>query len=463
MYTEQELKPYWNASTGKYEGLLIGGWKAVSTTDEVYKGSLEGSVIDLSKVKYVGLEVKKNYVIGVTSATVPTEDADKHQNYHYAERRDSSSTLLPTPNLPDLTVLSSSGTVDASSGNYVNLLTNETKQKLTLSSKQSNVTVEAFYADKSIATLALTNKAGGGSEGILNLDQFQTDGPFALELRARNTVTKDISVTMLYLTVDTIAPVLYLTEPVTGERTAQGAVRVAGTTTTGTKLSAVYTVSQLQSDGKYKDKVISKELTVDPKTGDFNGMVEVNSEEPSVALSIVATDDATNQNTAIVDITNAGFKVPVALILKGAETLTPGAAGQIQAYLKVSDGKDGNGKPKFKEEPITGKDLANLTYEVAVGDAVSLSAQGNVTALATGSSLIEAEYKVSEGVTLKGMLAATVAVPDTKELGTVQAVSSPISGDSNHTKITVTSAGDMTGQQIAYKVFSSSPVELKKR
>lgn len=137
LYTEQELKPYWNASTGKYEGLLIGGWKAVSTTDEVYKGSLEGSVIDLSKVKYVGLEVKKNYVIGVSAATVPTEDADKHQNYHYAERRESSSTLLPTPNLPDLTVLSSSGTVDASSGNYVNLLTNETKQKLTLSSKQS--------------------------------------------------------------------------------------------------------------------------------------------------------------------------------------------------------------------------------------------------------------------------------------------------------------------------------------
>ncbi|WP_342549057.1 S-layer homology domain-containing protein [Paenibacillus sp. FSL P2-0089] len=462
LYTEQELKPYWNASTGKYEGLLIGGWKAVSTTDEVYKGSLEGSVIDLSKVKYVGLEVKKNYVIGVSAATVPTEDADKHQNYHYAERRESSSTLLPTPNLPDLTVLSSSGTVDASSGNYVNLLTNETKQKLTLSSKQSNVTVEAFYADKSIGTVALTNKAVGGSEGILNLDQFQTDGPYAIELRARNTATKDISVTMLYLTVDTIAPVLYLTEPVTGERTAQGAVRVAGTTTTGTKLSAVYTVSQLQSDGKYKDKVISKELTVDPKTGDFNGMVEVNSEEPSVALSIVATDGATNQNTAIVDITNAGFKVPVALVLKGAETLTPGAAGQIQAYLKVSDGKDGNGKPKFKEEPITGKDLANLTYEVAVGDAVSLSAQGNVTALATGSSLIEAEYKVSEGVTLKGMLAATVAVPDTNELGTVQAVSSPINGDSNHTKITVTSAGDMTGQQIAYKVFSSSPAELKR-
>lgn len=322
--------------------------------------------------------------------------------------------------------------------------------------------MEAFYADKSIGTVALTNKAVGGSEGILNLDQFQTDGPYAIELRARNTATKDISVTMLYLTVDTIAPVLYLTEPVTGERTAQGAVRVAGTTTTGTKLSAVYTVSQLQSDGKYKDKVISKELTVDPKTGDFNGMVEVNSEEPSVALSIVATDGATNQNTAIVDITNAGFKVPVALVLKGAETLTPGAAGQIQAYLKVSDGKDGNGKPKFKEEPITGKDLANLTYEVAVGDAVSLSAQGNVTALATGSSLIEAEYKVSEGVTLKGMLAATVAVPDTNELGTVQAVSSPINGDSNHTKITVTSAGDMTGQQIAYKVFSSSPAELKR-
>nr|WP_254075675.1 S-layer homology domain-containing protein [Paenibacillus tritici] len=465
LYTEQELQPYWNAATGKYEGLLIGGWKALSTSDEVNTGSLEGTVMDVSKVKYTGLEVGKEYVVGVTAATVPTEDADKNQNYHYAERQDSSKKLLPLPSLPKLEVAvdNDKGTA-VDTGNYINVLTSETKQKLTLSSKQSNLTVEVFNADKSIATLALTNKTGGGSEGVLNLDQFQTDGPFALELRARNTVTKDISVTMLYLTVDTIAPVLYLTEPVTGERTAQGAVRVAGTTTTGTKLAAVYTVSQLQPDGKYKDVEISAPLTVDSLTGDFNGTVKIDSAEPSVALNIVAKDEAGNLNTAVVDITNAGYKVPVALVLKGTEEdLEPGQTGKVQAYLKVSDGKDENtGKPKFKEEPIADKDLQRLTYTVAVGDAVSLSADGGITALATGSSLIEAEYQVSEGVTLKGMAVTTVAVPESNELGTVQAVSSPISGDSNRTKITVTSAGDMTGQQIAYKVFSSNPVELKR-
>lgn len=461
LYTEQELQPYWNAASGKYEGLLIGGWKALSTSDEVNKGSLEGTVMDVSKVKYTGLEVGKEYVVGVTAATVPTEDADKNQNYHYAERQDSSKKLLPLPSLPKLEVAvdNDKGTA-VDTGNYINVLTSETKQKLTISSKQSNLTVEVFNADKSIATLALTNKAGGGSEGVLNLDQFQTDGPFALELRARNTVTKDISVTMLYLTVDTIAPILYINQPVTGERTANGAVHVAGTTTTGTVLTAKYTVNQLQPDGKYKEVEIPTTLKVDPLTGDFNGTVEIKSNEPSVALNIVASDEAKNLNTAVVDITNAGYKVPVALVLKGVEkNLEPGQIGNVQAYLKVSDGKDEvTGKPKFKDQPITGKDLQNLTYTVAVGDAVSLAADGRVTALATGSSLIEAEYKVSEGVTLKGMVAATVAVPEPEKLGAIQAISSPISGDSGRTKITVTSAGDMTGQQIAYKVYRSGAV-----
>ncbi|UQZ36002.1 hypothetical protein C2I18_22210 [Paenibacillus sp. PK3_47] len=455
LYTEEELQPYWNEATGKYEGILIGGWKALSTSDEVNTTSLEGTVTDVTKIKYVGLEVGTEYVVGVTSATVPTENADKNQNYHYAERQDSSKKLLPIPKLPKLSVASGLGTVE-DTGNYINLLTSETKQSLTLTSDQSNVTVEVFNAEKSIAKVALTNKAGGGSQGVLNLDQFQTDGPFALELRARNTATQDISVTMLYMTVDTIAPVLYLDQPVTGERTANGEVRVAGTTTTGTLLEAKYMVNQQQANGTYKEVEVSTPITVDPLTGSFDGTVKINSSEPSVALNIVAADEAKNSNTAVVDITNAGYKVPVALVLKGAETLKPGELDKVQAYLKVSDGKDANGKPKFKEEPIPAKDLENLTYTVASGDAISLSADGKITALATGSSLIEAEYQVSEGVTLQGMLVSTVAVPKPQELGKLEASSSSISGDSSRTKITVTSSGDMTGQQIAYKVYSSN-------
>lgn len=459
LYTEEELQPYWNASTGKYEGILIGGWKALSTSDEVNTTSLEGTVTDVTKLKYVGLEVGTEYVVGVTAATVPTEAADKNQNYHYAERQDSSKKLLPVPKLPDLKLPAelNKGKVN-DTGNYINLLTSETNQNLTLTSTQSNVMVEVFNADKSIATVALKNKADGGSEGVLNLDQFQTDGPFALELRARNMTTKDISVTMLYMTVDTIAPVLYLDQPVTGERAANGEVRVAGTTTTGTLLKANYTVNQLQPNGTYKEVVVPTEIEVDPLTGSFSGTVKVNSDEPSVALSIVAEDGAKNQNTAVVDITNAGYKVPVALVLKVEEDLQPGELSKVEAYLKVSDGKDANGKPKFKDEPLSAEELKNLTYTVAVGDAIALSPDGKLTALATGSSLIEAEYKVSEGVTLKGMAAAEITVPKPTEIGKLTVSASSIYGDSNRTKITVTSAGDMTGQQIAYKVYRGNAV-----
>lgn len=458
LYTEEELQPYWNAATGKYEGILIGGWKAMDTSNEVDTTSLEGTVTDVTKLKYVGLEVGTEYVVGVTSATVPTADADKNQNYHYAERQDSSKKLLPIPKLPKLTVASGAGTVQ-DTGNYINLLTSETKQKLTLTSDQSNVTVEVFNAEKSIGTVALTNKTGGGSQGVLNLDQFQTDGPFALELRARNKTTQDISVTMLYLTVDTIAPVLYIDQPVTGERTESGEVSVAGTTTTGTLLTAQYKVNQKQADGTVKEVNISTPITVDPLTGAFAGSVKIDSADPSVALNIVAADEAGNENTAVVDITNAGYKVPVALILKGAETLKPGELDNVKAYLKVSDGKDeATGKPKFKEEPIAAKDLQNLTYTVASGDAISLSADGKITALATGSSLIEAEYQVSEGVTLQGMLVSTVAVPKPEALGKLEVSSTTVYGNASRTKVTVTSSGDMTGQQIAYKVYNSNAV-----
>ncbi|WP_150266920.1 S-layer homology domain-containing protein [Paenibacillus tepidiphilus] len=448
LYTAEELQPYWNAGSGKYEGILIGGWKALSTSDEVNTDSLEGTVVDVQKIKYTGLEVNREYTIGVSAATVPTEQDDKNQNYHYAEAASSPKTLLPAISKPKLTV-SSSGKVE-DTGNYINLLTNQTEQTLTITSNQKDVTVEAFYAEESIGKVALANQTAGGSKGTLKLDQFQTDGPFAIELKARNMKTKDVSVTMLYLTVDTIAPVLYIDSPVTGDRTAltggQELIQVAGTTTAGTLLTAQYTV-----DGK----TVSAPIEVQDN-GAFSGTVAVKSGDSTVALTLMAADEAGNENSAVVNITNNGFKAPVALIVKGPDVLEPGESGNVTAYFKYADGKDENGKTKFKEEALTAEQLAKITYTVAAGeDAVALTGAGKLSALSVGASLIQAEYKLSEEVTLEGMTVATVEVPEPTVLGTLKVTASPITSDYQHTRLTITETGDMTGQQLAYKVFTS--------
>ncbi|WP_042196708.1 S-layer homology domain-containing protein [Paenibacillus camerounensis] len=448
LFTEEELAPYWNASTGKYEGILIGGWSATSTTDEVDLGSLEGTVMDLKDVKYVGLEVGYEYEIGVSAATVPTEADDKNQNYHYADRIAAAKKLLPVPVKPKLNV-TGQGTLE-NTGAYINLLTKQTEQTLTFTSDQKNVTVEAFYAEESIGKVALSNTANG-SQGTLKLTKFQTDGPFAVELRATNTATKDLSVTMLYLTVDTIAPVLYIDQPATGARTANDGsgnkITVAGTTTKGTLLKVGSTVVPVAEDGT------------------FNAEVPVASADPTVALQFTATDGAGNENTAVVNISNESFDVPSALILEQVPALQPGDKSIIaKAYLKVADGKDENGKLKYKQVEVSQSDMSKITYSVASGDSVDVvtvvdqatqKRTTTVTALATGSSLITGEYTVTDGVTIQGYTVASVEVPEPVKLGSLVISAVPAGTNTTQTRIIVSDSGDMTGQQLAYKIYSS--------
>ncbi|OKP96958.1 S-layer homology domain-containing protein [Paenibacillus sp. P46E] len=452
LFTESELAPYWNAASGKYEGILIGGWSATSTSDEVNLGSLEGTVMDLKDVKYVGLEVDHEYEIGVSAATVPSAADDKNQNYHYAERVSSAKKLLPKPVKPVLTV-DGTGKVE-NTGNYINLLTNQTEQSLSIHSDQKNVTVEAFNAEQSIGKVSLTN-SGSGSQGKLNLNQFKTDGPYAIELRATNTETKDISVTMLYLTVDTLAPVLYIESPVTGARTfnknADGIaianqIRVTGTTTKDTILKVSETLVPVAEDGT------------------FDADVAITSSEPTVALKFTATDGAGNENSAVVDISNESYEVPAALILEEVPSLQPGQTSTMKAFLKVARGKDKEGKLKFEQVPVKDSDLGRLTYIVPTGDSVEVvTTQAKnqppvttVTALSTGASLIEAEYTIAEGVTLKGYTVASVTVPEPTTLGSLAITTEGLSSNSTHTRVVVSNAGDMTGQQLAYKVYASS-------
>ncbi|MFD2332460.1 S-layer homology domain-containing protein [Cohnella sp. GCM10020058] len=452
LMTEEELKPYWNASTGRYEGIPVGGWTAGTTSDAVDQDSLQGSTTtDAAGEKYIGLQVGKKYVISVSAANKPAATLDKNENYHYADRVDSSLTLLPVPVKPGLTVSSDQGTVSTTpdTGTAPNLITNETTQSIKLVSNQQNVKVEAKYAGETVGQVSLTNGTSG-SNGTLKLSNFTVDGPYAIELTATNTKTKDVSITMLYLTVDTIAPTLYIDEPTTGARTQMGQIagksanliHVAGTTSVGTKLTAGGTVIPVADDGK------------------FEGDVAIPGSDPTVDLKLIATDAAGNENSATVSITNDSFEAPAALVLKELPALTPGESKTIQAYLKVVDGKDGQGKVTFKEVPISAEDIkAKLSYTLLMGDAVDLTvdanspAKGTVTGLTEGAGLIEATYKVSDDVSLTAMVAAQVKIPEPTALGSLSASIRSANEKTSLAQVLIENVGEMTGQQLAYKVF----------
>lgn len=433
LFTEAELAPYWNEKSGSYEGILVGGWAATSTSDEVNKESLAGLVNTEIPVTYTGLEVGKDYVISVAAVTKPTKNADKNENYHFAGNVNSALKFLPVPVKPKLTASSTAGGLDTSKV-YLELLTNEVEQSINLTANQSDVEIEAFYADQSIGKASMKNN-GSVSSGTLSFDQFKTDGPYAIELVATNKVTQDVSVTMLYLTVDTLAPVLYIDEPITGARTGGGLIQVAGTTTKETLLTVNGTKLEVADDGT------------------FSGMVPVKGSEATAPLHFVAKDKAGNENTATVVVTNSSFQVPAALVLKPIGDIKPGDSTAIKAVLKYADGKDGAGKPKFTEKDIPPADLGRLSFTVSMGDSVNVTETGLVTGLAVGASLIEAEYHLSDDVSLTAMAAATVELPEQTSLRTISAALSPIGGDTAKTLATIGSAGDMTGQQMVYKVY----------
>ncbi|MFS0722841.1 S-layer homology domain-containing protein [Paenibacillus sp. 1P07SE] len=428
LFTEEELAPFYNSQTGQYENILIGGWSATSTSDEVNLQSLDGDTALRSSYVYTGLEVGKEYVIGVSSVTKPTKEADKNENYHFANRTDAAKRLLPVPAKPKLSM---SGQHNA---DFLEVLTKQTTQTIQLTSDQKDVEVEAFYDDKSVGKVSLTN-AGSGSAGAISFDQFDTDGPYAIELVARNKTTRDMAVTMLYLTVDTIAPKLFIDQPLTGERTSGGEIRIVGSTSTDAVLTVGGTVVELAENGA------------------FDSMVPIKGNDPVVDLTFVARDAAGNENRATVGITNDSFRVPTALVIEELTPMKPGEARTLQAKLRYRNGNQ-NGKPVYVEETIPSSKLANLSYQVTRGDSIKLDKNGKVTAQALGASLIEAEYRISEDVTLETMVAASVVAPEQTAIRSITASTAVVSGNKSMTQVVVQSAGEMTGQQLVYKVFA---------
>ncbi|WP_053373857.1 S-layer homology domain-containing protein [Paenibacillus sp. FJAT-27812] len=443
LFTETELAPYWNAAKGIYEGILIGGWAATSTSNAIdQKGlvPLKNANID---VKYTGLEIDKDYIIGVSAVTKPTKAADKNENYHFAGSVKSAMKHLPYPNKPVLNASSTDGRLELdSSKKFIKLLTNKTEQTIGLIASHKDVEVEAFYADQSIGKTSLKNE-GPNSRGELTFDRFKTDGPYAIELVSTNKATHDVSVTMLYITVDTLAPVLYIDEPVTGARTTTGTIQVAGMTSNDARLWVNGHEVPVADDGKFKS------------------LVSIEGKEATAPLHFVSEDLAGNENTATVIVSDSSFEAPAALVLKPLEKIKPGDSVKVKAVLKFADGKSADGKPKFKEKEIAAADLKRLHFSIGMGDAVHLTDAGEIIGLDVGASLIEAEYKLTDDVSLKAMAAVTVDWPEQTTLRRITAFLSPISGVTNKTMATIGEAGDMTGQQLAYKVYPQNGADAQ--
>lgn len=442
MFTEEDLKPYWNGDSGRYEGVPIGGWTEMSTGDTtVEPASLEGKTLDIAEDKigktyHVGLEVGQEYVIGVSS--VITHEIEDNQRFHFAERVDSNEgekELLPIPVKPNLVEVGNETPTEEKP--FIEVLTNETKQSISITSDQENIEIEAKYANETVATAKLKNQEGG-STGKIEFNNFDLDGTYAIELLARNTKTKDVSVTMLYLTVDTIAPILYIDAPVTGAVTEDGKIVVKGTTTTDLK----------------DNKMLVNGFGVSVKDdGTFEGTVDAVSSEPTIPLQFKAIDKAGNENIATVNVTNGSFEVPAGLVIREIPSLEPGQDNKLEAWLKVVDGKVGD-KPQFKKVPIDDKE--KLKFTITKGQAVSLDESNHeITAVNGGASLIKAEYQVTEDITLEAMTVASVEIPTPTSLGQINAVTEEMVGDSTKTKVTVGSAGDMLGHQLVYKVFTN--------
>lgn len=431
MFTEQELQPYWNAASGRYEGIKIGGWTQVSLPKSDNDPNPE--------TRYIGLETGRKYVIGVSAVTKPTADADKHENFHFAEQIGSALTLLPMPSHPKLREANEAGY-----GSMMEVLTNETAQKISLVSDQSDVEVEAFYNGVSIGKTRLTN-AGGQSVGELSFDQFVTDGTYGIELMAQNTRTKDKKITMLYLTVDTIAPILYLDAPMTGERTQDGFIRVAGQTTNDAKLTVSGTEIPLDASGN----------------GRFDKQIAVQSKEAAPVLEFVARDGAGNENRASVQVTNGTFKAPVGLLFREMKLNTK-ESRKLEASLRVPDGTTNEGKPKYSTVPVADSDYAELlSFRVMAGDAVTVSADGVVTAREVGASLLRAEYRVSDGVVLQADVPVSVVVPQPAGLASLGAYTTAVGNNQRATKVVVTDEGDLIGHQLVYRVFGVNTAAAK--
>ncbi|THF83312.1 S-layer homology domain-containing protein [Cohnella fermenti] len=433
MYTEEQLES--SLQDGEYR-LTLGGWSLVGKPklDEegnLLRDSAGNIVMDNVEDRYTGLETGKQYSIGIQTVRIPSDGDGASDNMRFAETAYSASVLLPVPAKP---VLSIEG--KTLQNNRYDLMTNETVQEISLSADQPNVIVEAYADDESLGSVELGAK---GTAGKLKLTRFATDGTYAVELRARNKATGDYSVSMLYLTVDTTAPMIYLDAPDGGFRSVGGQVVLKGTSNADATLT-VSNADTREALATYKP---------DDK-GEFAIDVPTSSANKTIRLRIEARDEAGNANSAVTEVLNDDLKLPKKLKLSApSEIASGGGPVQLEAVVEYEDGSRGLA------------DASKLTFAVEQGDSNALlSADGQLVGRREGSALITVDYTPWEGLTLTSSDVVSISaaegesVPTT--MGTIKA-STAGTGRKGESRVLVTSVGhngNMTGSELAYRIYS---------
>ncbi|MFD2330629.1 S-layer homology domain-containing protein [Cohnella sp. GCM10020058] len=436
MYTEDQLES--SLQNGRYR-LSVGGWTLVGKPKLDDKGALvrdanDNIVMENVQDRYTGLETGKTYSVGVTTVRVPNEQDGASDNMRFSETVYSGSKLLPKPSKPTLSI----GSKPVANGRY-DLTVAGGKHEIPLSADQAGVVVEAVDVDG--GALGSVELTGTGRSGKLSLAGFDTDGTYAVELHARNKTTGDYGVTMLYLTVDTTAPMIYLDTPDSGYRIAGGKLALEGTTNT----DAALTVTNADTDevlAAFKPN----------EKGEFAKDVKVTSSSKTVALRIEAKDAAGNANSAVVEAFNDDLKLPKKLTLKLPAALVAGGSPvQLEAVVEYTDGS---------EEKA---DSSKLSFTVDMGDAnVNLSEDGKLAGRKAGSALITAAYEPWEGLSISGTDVVAVAAAEGEsaptDMATIRAATAG-TGKKGETRIIVTDkghGGNMTGSELAYRVYADA-------
>lgn len=433
MYTEDQLKN--NFSDGKYQ-LNVGGWNKVGkpkmdSNGKIMKDAKGNILMENVQDKYTGIETGKEYSLGVTAVSVPVKADDANQNMHFAQTVYSSKKLLPVPSKPQLKI-NGSGLPN----NRYDLTVNQKTQEISVTSNQSDVVVEAVCGDESLGNFSLN---GSENSGKLKFTKFDTDGTYAVELKARNTETGDYSISVLYLIVDTMEPMIYLDGPLTGDKIKAGKIVVKGKTNN----DATVTVKNIDSG------TLLATLQTDKK-GNFEKEISVDSTALKQTLRIEARDKAGNTNSALVEVENSDFKLPKKLILTMPDEIKTGdQAAILGATVEYVDGSTGQA------------DASKLSYKVLLGDSNVKVAGGKMTPLRKGAAVIEVDYAPWEGLTLTDTDVVTIEAgklspPDS--MGTIKAAAVG-TGSAGETKIVIQSYGNnenMTDCELAYRLYTDA-------
>lgn len=428
-YEEEDLQE--TLQDGRYH-VTVGGWNELGTPKLGADGKIlrnaDGTIVmEEGEVRHSGLEPGKTYRMGVMVARKPVSDANANMRLSAATY--SAPKLLPAPQGPELT-LDGKKVVD----NKHEVITNSNEISVGVTSPQSGVIVEASTDDGVLGTydLSKTNK--------MDL-KFEVDGVYAVQLKARNKTTGDTSVTMLYVTIDKVAPMIYLDAPLPGARAANGAALLQGTTMT----DATVTVTDADTDAELA------QFKPD-ENGVFKQNIALGGDKLKTRLRIKTEDAAGNVNSAVVEVLNDNFKLPRRLKLEMPEAVVAGGqTAALKTYVEYTDGT---------RELL---DNADIAYSVVMGEAnAGVEQNGAVAGKRVGAALIQADYEW-QGTELSVTDVVSVTAPEAGSappdyMDTVKA-STVGTGKAGETRVSINAAGhggNMVGSEWAYKVFSDA-------